>query len=191
MLADTFGRAATGSPQPPPGGGLQFASRRSARASPSARLRAFCGESIAVRPPQAAARRSFFTFNSSFFIHARNGRSGPQLRPAKARCSRPLVRALRKLQPDFSFFIAASQEVAAARSRPRAEGCSSTSQARPLGCGQPPSWNRSVRAMRSAGCVPRQHTHAAAPIPFRHKITLSALSGKDGLGGHLVQFVRF
>ena len=32
-------RAAIGSPQPPPGGGLQFASRRSARASPSARLR--------------------------------------------------------------------------------------------------------------------------------------------------------
>ncbi len=31
---------AVGSPQPPPGGGLHFASRRSARADPSARLRA-------------------------------------------------------------------------------------------------------------------------------------------------------
>ena len=33
-LAGKIGRAATGSPQPPPGGGLQLASRRSARASP-------------------------------------------------------------------------------------------------------------------------------------------------------------
>ena len=33
-FADELDRAAIGSPQPPPGGGLQFASRRSARASP-------------------------------------------------------------------------------------------------------------------------------------------------------------
>ena len=37
----------------------------------------------------------------------------------------------------------------AARNRPLAEGCSSTSQARPLGCGLAPSWDRSVRTERA------------------------------------------
>ena len=50
-----IGRAAIGSPQPPPGGGLHFASRRSARADPSARLRACLaaeGNCAAICRPQ-------------------------------------------------------------------------------------------------------------------------------------------
>ena len=52
MLVGKIGRCATGSPQPPPGGGLQFASRRSAHARPSARLRA-CLELGSVRQDRA------------------------------------------------------------------------------------------------------------------------------------------
>jgi len=110
-------------PQPAAGPGRRTAPLRR---RPTARLRAFALDQsrpagpLRASAPQAAPRRSFFTFNSLFFIRARSGRSGPQLRPAKARSVRPLLRplvpALRKPRPD------------------------SPSQAYPLGC----SPNRNV-----------------------------------------------
>ncbi len=78
MDAGKLGRIATGSPQPPPGGGLLLLRRRPLRS--------------AADTPQSRIDPA--------------GIGGPQLRPAKARNSRPagpLAQALRKLRPDISF----------------------------------------------------------------------------------------
>ena len=50
------------------------------------------------------ARQPHPILNPEFAVPARN-RSGPQILPANARSSRPLVRALRKPRPDSAFFI--------------------------------------------------------------------------------------
>ena len=144
-----IGRYATGSPQPPPGGGLHLRVLQVRSCRPTARLRAFfaqnrsrrdrqaafvnvscCKLDVAdvggpqppggggplfvaehARPPQAAARPKMHTktytanrlLNAEFAVPIGN-RIGPQLRPAKARSSRPLEQALRKLQPGIEFF---------------------------------------------------------------------------------------
>ncbi len=58
-----------------------------------------------LRRPQAAARCALSGTNSEFIVQKiQNYKIGPQLRPAKARYSRPagpLLRALRKLRPAF------------------------------------------------------------------------------------------
>ena len=63
------------------------------------------GTSSGPPPPQAAARCALSGTNSEFIVQKiQNYKIGPQLRPAKARYSRPagpLLRALRRLRPAF------------------------------------------------------------------------------------------
>ena len=108
------------SPQPPLGRGLHFASRRSAHASPSARLWA-CPELGAVR----------------------QDRAGRSLRRAEARCSLSSQTCSAGCVPNWNTYhlilnLRLLQGGAAARSRPRAEGCN----LRPAG--------RSCKPVRSA-----------------------------------------
>ena len=112
------------SPQPPPGGGLLLSV-----AGPSARLRAGlefgtvrqdrAGRSL----PAAEARSSYLNLRTSAgcdpnrniqpnspgksililnFELRPNGRNGPQLRPAKARFSRPLMRSFASCSPSLN-----------------------------------------------------------------------------------------
>ncbi len=117
----------TGSPQPLPGGGLQLASCRSARASPSARLRV-C---LTSRGDAVRHRRAAFTdaLCCIFDLEEVGGPQpppggGPQLASRRSASSVPSAGCAPK-----TLFVAAcvvSSSVAqrpAARSRPRAEGC--------------------------------------------------------------------
>ena len=93
-----IGRAATGSPQPSPGEGPLFASRRSASSEPSASCcqrviyRVFIGRAAtgSPQPPPGGG------------LHARVRRPLVQAhRSAAGRHSHPLVLFLRRLQPHF------------------------------------------------------------------------------------------
>ena len=127
MFRAEVGRTATGGPQPPGGRGLV-----------SDRI-------DAVRHRRAAAW----------------GGGGPQFVPEHACAPQAATRTGMNAQMspadllNFEFRIlnhefAVPNGTAAARSRPLAEGCSSTSQAPPLGCGLVPSLGRSARAERAA-----------------------------------------
>ncbi len=105
-----------------------------------------------LRRAEAAARRRFATsltlelqLTKYKFVRKRTaGLCGERLPPTDPQFDYSF------LIFHFEFFICGFNETAAARSRSRAEGCSSTSQARPLGCGLVPSLGRSVRTVRAA-----------------------------------------
>ena len=146
----------TGSPQPPPGGGLQLASCGSACASPSARLRACLATEIDLEEvggpqpppgggPQLASRRS-----------ARAGLSarlraclateidleevgGPQPPPAEARSSLASLAYLRRLRPECA-------------NSPRTDGSPQLAS------------RRSASIVSSAGCAPKALFVAACVV---------------------------
>ena len=172
-----IGPSGPSGPQPGDGGGPLLASRRSASCETSAgcgpilniELREclsmgrhcptalFCAGSIAQR----LAGRSLGA------AEACSSRSAGPLRACPPQAATRFKMLNRDIFNSSFFIFNCARMGAAARSRPRAEGCSYPSQARPLGCGLVLSKIDLVRG-RLAGCSPKRKyaKRVQRPISF-------------------------